>query len=1153
MLDLCLDVAAGLVSEEPEGWRARGVIDLLSSTAAVDGRAWQLMDLLHERAAEQDSALDNRALVSCDGGWRVPGKARMMPDILGDNPISAEQWREHTEFAVVATVLDGRRAAVEALIKKLDGSLSPTHCEWRRTIERVATHVQAREIDVTWDAFLNGLIAVLPADVKSEPRRGAPDPLATARFLPTQDRHLLSASDPAKLFFQPVRGVDDAAELVGEVPGTLQQRVAFLHRDVQTQEQGGPRRRNTTVQKFLDGRFARRFRREEILRDVVIDALPRLPAPFGSPKADLCAELFTWTLKLLGEDELESLLPLLKRLPVACHGGWRAMSDAVFGPGWPDRLGDDVWSLANELPEDTAMRLRETVLLSPGDPRWGTAVEERDELFARAGVVDGLRLKNDAPEAHFHMSSDSYELPDAPPTGTPQAAWDAWRKTTREEAKPPFDSWFKYSLFGIQLLPEIHFLKSFSRSGRRALSRLVLASLGRWQDGWESATIRKVGGRHWSQPVTSPLKYWLTSLAWLNDRSNVEQPLVRRWLVPAFLLRGQRNRFRHLDPLSVNLARKLKVEPELKATLTELGLNVYPVEEDRTGPELLDTLAAAWTANRVPPRRFDVFLGQVRHAWGHLDPDKELPETFLVRTGRRSFSTRGQDKMSDVYLPDSRDRTRSLHEHDKRTLEMHAADATRMAKALLAATDIRRASTLEERFLVDGSRWTGGVDGIRPLDETRYAWLPVPLLAIAAHGGAHPAGPETIAWQETTNRLRRTRVLECEAITVQLVDDNQIIASSEPEAQWLPGDVLAIRRDMKSYEDLAPAAQAMLSRQDLLKDLRLVLGALADHEKPTPEQIEGAMERAEIDAQTLADISHRWAATTSLLVDRIRPLLVLLGIPSDGLDAAATDTNHLEEWLSSNLEQWPAPEVLSAARQSRNDHAMGVAAWRALGDLAQLPAWNDALAESGDRYVAVENHGAGEQKAAHLEAAKLLLRGFARYVAVEADRPDLFHELEVVSQNFKHGDDWSTRWWEVPFGAVIDALRTGYAEIPGAEHHLAALDGAGTVDDLRAAFQERGIATDPDPYETASLNKKRLDDVIHRVHDLRRAWVELQTLDPKAPEPPELPTGTTDRTRPGGVPAPLVRRRAAQAIPRHHRRRRVRQRLQRLYESRQDR
>ena len=1102
VLDLCLDAVTELISEGPEDWRAQTVIDLLSSTGNVGGKDWQFMDRLHDRALERDNSLESQALVLCDDGWHISGEARMMPD-LDDNLIGADRWRKHAEFAVVSNALDERQDAVEELLTKLDGLPSPTHCEWRRTIERVAKNVQARKIDVTCNDFFNSLIAVLPDDLRSEQWGGRPDPLAATKFLPTQDGRLLSASDSAKLFFQPVRGVDDAADLVGEVPNSLKRRVAFLHPDIRMQE--GPQRRNTAVQKFLDDRFARGFRREELLRDVVVPAVPPLPVPHGSPEASLCSELFAWTMKLLGNEELETSLDLIKQLPVACHGGWLEMSDTTFGPGWQDRLGDLVWSLANELPDDAAMRLRETALLPPDDPRWETFVEDRDELFIRMGVVDGLRLQS-VPEVCFSMSEWSYELPTKAPVGILQTAWDDWRRVVRENVKPYYSTSFDYTLDGIQLLPEIYYLPKLSPAGRNVLSDLVLASLESWPAGWHSITITKCEGQAWSRPVTSPLSYWLKTQAWLSD-GNTVKPLSHRWLVPVFLPQGQVNRFRHLDPLSPDLARKLEAEPDLKAALIRLGLNVYPTEDDQTtGPELLEALAAAWDAQKVPIQRFDVFLGQVREAWKHLDPDKGLPKTFLVKTGRRTFSTCGSDELTDVYLPDNRDRTRSLQEHGKRILEMDPRDATRKASAL-AFTNIRRALNLKERFLIDGVPWTREVDGIPSLEETEYAtWLPVILLTVAAHGGTSPTGATTNTWLQVADRLRRTHVLECENIVTELVDKDQLVASIELTAQWLPGDVLAIQRDMElSYERLAPATQAMLDRQDLLKDLRLVLGALAGQEVPTPEQIEAAMELAEIDAQALEDIRQQWAGTTSLLVDRIRPVLELLEIPTSGFEMAAMNIENLTEWLSSNLQQWPASEILSAARRSCDDCTMGEATWRALGDVAELPVWNKALATLGDQYVAVKNNDVEEQRDAHLKEAAPLLRGLARHIAIEVDNPSLFHKIEALHQSFKSDKDWSTRWWEVPFKAVIDKLSTCYSEISGAEHYLEVIEGATTIADLRTAFQTKGMATHPDPYETADANKRKLEEVIRQVYDLHRAWVELRTPGLIAPEPPESP------------------------------------------------
>ena len=184
------------------------------------------------------------------------------------------------------------------------------------------------------------------------------------------------------------------------------------------------------------------------------------------------------------------------------------------------------------------------------------------------------------------------------------------------------------------------------------------------------------------------------------------------------------------------------------------------------------------------------------------------------------------------------DRFRSM---ENRTLEMLLPDARGKADAVSAATNIKRASMLDERFLIEGTPWSGLIDGIRLLEETGYAaWFPVTLLTVAAYGGANPTGAATARWRNAADRLRRAHLLECEEVAVELVDGDQIVASSVPDAQWLPGDVLAIRRDRElSYGCLASAAQVILDRLDLLKDLRLVLDALASlsgQETPTLDQ-----------------------------------------------------------------------------------------------------------------------------------------------------------------------------------------------------------------------------------------------------------------------------------------------------------------------------
>ena len=1120
--DLILDATIELVEDPPEPWRGRAVIDLLAkagSSPATD-QALSLTDLLRHRAHDQGRPLDRLALILCDGGWRLPGVARTMPAIPNDDPIGRTEWRRRAGFAVASSALDERRDAVEALLRSLGGVPRPGNLEWAHTLERIAEQVSKRRVDATWNGFLSSVLSVLPPELRSEPKRSDADPLFEARFLPTEDRRLLAASDAAQIFFRPRRGADDAADFVGSIPASLKQRIAFIDPGVKTHEG----KRNTEVQKFLDGRFVQSFRREDLLRDVVIPSLPELPATHGSPDAAACADTLRWTLEMIGQEEQESLLPLLSRLPVACVDGWFPMGEATFGPGWIGRCGDHLRTVADGLPDAAAAELLGRALLPPDDAAWVAEVTNRGDLFAHAGVADGLRLETNEP-IRFRMSRSHPELPDTAPATIPQSAWDDWRQAARGRITPEYWGEFNYELSDVKGLPELH-RKELSDPARSALSNLILVSLAHWEDGWEQVTIKKRQGLPWLERITSPLKHWLSTLPWLDHGPHGGQkPLRHRWFVPESLLRGQRGRFRHLAPLSLPLAHRLAEDMELLRALEKLGLNVYPTEDALTGPNLLEALAdVAKARNAMPAGGFDVFLGQVRHAWRHLDPVRGLPEQFVVRTKPRTFTVRNATELKEVYLPDHIARTRSLREHGQPILAMRQVEANGPVGILLHEIGARRASGLKERWLIDGRSDAQAADGARTLDKANLNWLPVVLLTLAAHGGGNPRGPATDAWRQAARRFHHVRVRHCHSIAVELLDAGRIVASSEPRAHWLsPDDILLLNWDVarsRSYEAIAAASQAILERQDLLKDLRLVLGSLTGKPHPTAAQIDAALDRAEIDAEAVADIRLRWYGETSMLLDRIRPVAKILDVSDTGLDAAATDTVRLTTWLSEKIVEWPNEDLLTAARECHDDFEMGLRAWQVLDDAAELPRWNDALQALGGEYGPVENDRADDQAKRHLEEAARSLRAFARHVATTArngpkhdDQARLFSEINAVHEHLGKGaiwprlyTEWSQRWWEVPFGAVLGALRLRYEGIPAVKPYLEGLAGVRTIDEFNSELQRQGVALEPDPLEVARDNWHRLNGVVRSVWVVYEAWLAQEDADSaRIQEAPEVP------------------------------------------------
>lgn len=1163
LADVVLNAVIELVNGPAEPWRGIAVVDLLGQVGAPGSDDPALTRRIRERVRGRKDCtpLEQMELILCDGGWRRPAVARTMPNIPAEDSFGEAEWRGQSGFDVASSALDGRREAVEALLRALGGSPQPTDGEWADTLERMAERVFRRQADAQadrtrpaeappdWNMFLESVLAVLPPKLRSEPRKPETDALAEAGFLPTEDGRLLSASEDVRIFFRPSRGDDDAVDFVGTVPASLKPRIAFLHHDVRTHK--GPQRQRTEIQKFLEGRFVYRFRRRDLLRVVIVPSLPDLPTAHGSPEAAKCADALAWSLEVIGREEPEGLLHHLAELPVACTDGWFAVKEAVFGPGWAGRSGDDLRTLAGGLPDAEGEKLLRSALLPPGDDRWfpqgddraadagrpdGIEIARHADQFARAGVVDGLRLEACEP-IRFWMSRSHPKLPGNAPVGLPQAAWDNWKDAMRGQVKPGFKTWLEYELRNVAVL-RILYWENLGEAGRTALSNLILASFTQWKNGWQDVTIRR---SWWSQQVPSPVKHWLSTQSWLKDADLGNQgllgagprPLHQRWLVPGSLLQGLSGRFRHLSPLSLPLAQRLGGDEALLEALERLGLNVYPTEDARKGPALLEALAdvaerladGVDVRNMMPAGGFDVLLGQIRHGWRHLDPKGDLPKRFIIRTTPRTLSVRTTEQLKGVYLPGRGWRTRLLREHGQPIIAMRPEEASKKPlRDRLVELGARSAAGLQEHCRIDHRPSAQALEGAQSLDAAGLGWLPVVLLALHAHGGGNPAGPATKAWRSAAVRLRRARLRQCAAIDVELVDEDRSVAHSSPRAHWISQDrILVLHREIAEdglYEEIAAASQAILDRQDLLKDLRLVLGALQGRPRPTGSQIEAALDRAEIDAVALANIRHLWDVGTSMLVHRIRPVLQLVDVSRDGLDDAAKDTSGLTKWLSENVEivGWPTEELLVAARECYDDFGMGLAAWRRLGDDAELPKWNEALRALGDKYEQVANARAEAQAKRYLDEAARLLRAFARHVATAEDSVNiedqgkLFSRIKAVHEQLAKDPrwprlcvQWSDRYWRVPFDAVLDALREQYGEIPEAEPHLGVMEGVTTIGEFRLRLEACGTALDPDPRELARRNQYRFRRAVREVRELYEAWVQEEgavlAASARGPEP----------------------------------------------------
>ena len=133
-----------------------------------------------------------------------------------------------------------------------------------------------------------------------------------------------------------------------------------------------------------------------------------------------------------------------------------------------------------------------------------------------------------------------------------------------------------------------------------------------------------------------------------------------------------------------------------------------------------------------------------------------------------------------------------------------------------------------------------------------------------------------------------------------------------------------------------------------------------------------------------------------------------------------------------------------------------------------------------------------------------MLTAIARKIEIDSDVPTVFDKIEKVTRAFTAPGEWSKRWWEIPFEAVIRALRESYRKFVDARH-LEAIPEAISSDDLRAALEERGTEIDPDPYESARVNGDRFERVLSEAYDMYRVWFGVHHPDSEVPDLPPAP------------------------------------------------
>jgi hypothetical protein len=1063
---LCLNALQDLAGRGSE--EARAVIDVLSPVDST-GAFW-----VRTLAPE----IDRDPLVLTDLGWKRLTESRLLPIVPDAAYLDASRLRRAATtaaaFPPVADALESRRTSLEALYRYF-AVPPPDDDGIARVVEAAAKHLAA-ERDGTWLAFWKDVEKLLPqkAAILRE-RKVFVDEGGQLRAAGGED-------EPARLFTRDApREGEDA---VPPVPAALSHLIAFLSSQV---AEGG-RRPLSPVLRYLQGVVAD-FDRRSLIQRLVSAAVGKKGA---DPSDHLREEIVAWAVQLVRTARKdEGLLAEMADLPLPCVGGWFPARVALVGPGWPEvpararGLGRrlDAFLGAADTPETRACRLR--LLRPPSDPVWRGLAGVIEPWLDRMQVFDGLPLH---PLVGLEISAKNpgtgqaqlreYPIPAAGPFAL---AWNTWAVGPLCGFTPETSTHHKpYEVKGLFTLPGLDAVMRGKPELRREFAVLVAASLPRWAGSWETCTVK----RNSTYPVPSLLKQQLSSLGWitveLGDAFEFLEP-SKPWLVPRLTPR-KRPAFEHLLPVAPELAAIIEAAAAA-ASLRRLGLRVYDDSGGATPPGLLQALAEAEPRVRDAQRK--TWLAQIREAWSGVQPEIPgvLPTHAVVQRGDAEVIVALAGETT--YVPTSSYRTApsSLYAAAA-VLHMEApAPEGQLIQALRRAYGdrVRPLSDLELEIFSGAERW----DGLTQLlIDSEHGWLVRFALAAAVHTGDRAVRTRGERFEEMRATLRATRIARVEDLRVRLAGD-----ASEPHPQaafWVPEKKLLLWRSKPRapLEALAHPLQQALGRTAFQYQLRLGLKA-ADGVPGTPELcLEAASRELEITPTDLAEVRDRLADDLVHCRSLLTPVVSLFGDPADvkRLLDAESEAALLDVLRAIHPPVEPAA-LLQLVREAPNVEKLGRELHRRAGGVAELGAWNGALASVGLEPVRATDLADAWRR--QFTAAQTPLRAM---VAALAPDGTCYYALVDAMEAVKPTDELGLLYWSVPFRLVVERVVAPLrGRLPGAP--LDDVIAATSATELAGRIELHGIPAGRDPAEAfLGPNRTHGREILFGLLDAAIAW-----------------------------------------------------------------
>lgn len=1093
-------LAVTVVRDELSGQsiaEARAIVDLLSpwGTDLVATKRWQQLTASALGAYGADVKTANWFL--SDRGWGTMSDTSLLPAADKASVLTHQVLRKHAAFATYVEGLDSRRELIETLSEGHGINAYPAVADLADTVELVAHDIHKLP-ETDWNKFWGDADVLFNGDCSA---------LAGKRVLLGNDGQLHASGKDCTVFFVPRQGASDDEEVendsdIKEIPTTLQPFVAFLSDQILVYEDKGGRLQQTRIRKLLsESKLVSRFRREDILNDVLIAKTPQLPQRLSGPDAALCQDILLWAFRLMAHlvdrGKGEKSLRLLKGLPAPCHGGWYPVSESGFGPGWPNTQGTETQNYLSRLDTPEVRAARDRLLLPPNHQCWSGNGGVHLELLRLVGVFDGLRLMpvdSKSWTCRFDAYINNFLLPQIAPPGCSKADWEDYRMVARELAHPIYNKG-KYEIQGLHALPGLNKYLEFDLDTRFALMEVVLGSASHWHDGWDTCTINRYEGNSNIFSLPSPVAFILRKLRWLGLREGEDIEWCRpadRWHVPALeLARGRKWQFAHLRPLPGDLANRLDVHPNLAAVMRRLGTPRFDPETKNSSTQLLDALVAAVERSDVP--HWDVFLGQVRSAWRGFEPTAPpvFPRKLLVQRGGSRLKAEQPDKDHPVYLPDSTKSFLSALKHfELPVVAIETEDAKRLAERFTAAfpNSVLRASTLEPVPLVNGERWTTtSIDRLR--DDAELEWVIPVVLTIAAFHGPQAQGTATRAFRKHVETFRETRLCVVGRIETGLFRGDTLVAPPLPmPALWqADSQTLLVSETSKSNIALLSEAFAgVLDREDLEVPIKLVLGITGW--QPEPGDIVRAMEQLKLTEAHYQDVREHWRGDVSQLIELLIPLLAILRPDANIGSLVELDTDDAVVDFLDRLadDRIKGTALVQIARDSADMFDFGCKAFDMFGDTVQLSKWNAALSLRDEPPLI--NSEAADTFRMHLGTVTPVMMSLIAALISRHPEVGYFRELSRQVEDLVCPDEFKTSLWEVDCGHVLSGAIVLFEHWQATPEELAALQEADTPLALKHLLTTTGLDTDFDPIQAARDNRERLRQTLIRLQQIGLAW-----------------------------------------------------------------